>query len=184
MQSPVGTRAATVGDRIGVFDTDITLVLANESATPAVVSHEVAGEPSDGANRKVPFGFNRERRFATVEQQLHVGRIGGSKPGSSQWAAPCPSSPWRWQATSEAEAVARAVIAMWFPNPVVQTIPGTTSLVDHVEGQHGGPIQWDALELARRGVYFAESHSTQYPRRLGPPSNVRSPIHRAPLRQR
>jgi len=77
-------------------------------------------------------------------------------------------TPYALIGTTEAEAISLGVIATWFANPEVQVIPGTIGGVEAIEEQHGGPIRWGALEVARRGSYFAESHIGPVPSAAGP----------------
>jgi len=94
--------------------------------------------------------------------------------GHFRLEAPNVETPYRLISPIEAEAIALGVITTWFANPDVDTLPGTiggfetVGVVETVEGQHGGSIQWDALEMARREAYFAESHLEPVPAAAGP----------------
>lgn len=70
----------------------------------------------------------------------------------------------------DAEAIALGVIRTWYANPEATTLPGTTSLVEVAEREHGARIDWQAVRGGDHGGYFAESHLVPVPDSLGNPS--------------
>jgi hypothetical protein len=81
-----------------------------------------------------------------------------SEDGHFRLNAPFIPGPYAAITAAEADAIANAVIRTWFANPDVATLPGTSGLVESVEKQHGGRIDWAAVKPTPRDPYFAESH--------------------------